>query len=407
MSWTATLPGNLPPGIYPLELEAQGSRSIWRSAVKVDLTGPAPLRWSLATGGANRDYPKVVREGDTLFLGVAECDWPARSGGVLAADAASGKKLWQTALGEDVHAAPAADAKYVYALTNQGTVVKLDRKDGSILKRRNLPLSDHPAQWRLARMPLVLEGGVLYCGVVEGARFRIFPLDPETLESRGTALDVAPTELYNDGFSVWKDRIYYDIDGESGCFDPKSGKKLWSHKNNAKSIFRAASCGAPLIWEGKVLFQHRSFMTLADAETGNILWTETAGAPFSNWRKHGLARRGDLILWSYARGIAVRDRNTGRERPGYRIASIYGEKVWPAVWSQQIMHSSAPVVTADGSVILPGDDGRILRFREPERSWKDPEELFARPVPVKGDCATDGGTLWFADFDGMLHALAL
>lgn len=116
-------------------LDAEKGTELWRVPTTLRSFGPpvvvgANVVFGLGTGNLSEDLssepePTVPRE-------------RTAAGAVLCVSADAGKEVWRYDLPKSVHAAPAADARSVYAACRDGYLYALDRRTGKLRWKRSL-----------------------------------------------------------------------------------------------------------------------------------------------------------------------------------------------------------------------------------------------------------------------------
>lgn len=176
--------------------ERKLDRLIWRYEAKVPIGGPITLHDGLVfAGGGNGDFiasdPKPMgvvvaldaKTGrkrwetpfaDAVLTAIAVGDGKAicgsRTGEVVALNPSDGKVAWRRAISGNapVLASPAVTRKHVYAVTNDGTLAVLNSSDGSIVERITINADGKSAGGNLCLSSPTIAGSMLYVGSESG-----------------------------------------------------------------------------------------------------------------------------------------------------------------------------------------------------------------------------------------------
>jgi outer membrane protein assembly factor BamB len=176
--------------------EKKLDRLVWRFDTKVPIGGPITLHDNLVlAGGGNGDFigsdakptgvvvaldAKTGRKRwetpfpDAVLTSIAAIDGKAvcgcRTGEVVTMNLSDGKVIWRRAISGSapVLASPAVTKRHVYAVTNDGTLAVLNLSDGSIVERITINADGKPAGSNLCLSSPTIAASMLYVGSESG-----------------------------------------------------------------------------------------------------------------------------------------------------------------------------------------------------------------------------------------------
>lgn len=254
-----------------------------------------------------------TRLGLDVYVDDSHFLWVDNQGRLHAQDAATGKRLWITALDNRISSAPAIHGDWVYVVTQEGKVVALNKRDGALQwqvhvssealvppqfadgilvvycvdgKVFGLNASDGAERWhhdsevpaitlRGNATPTISADGRVLVGLSEG---ELTALDLWTGQSRWNVSVATPrgrSELDRmvdvDASPVIAGDVVYTAayQGQVAAFQLETGRVLWSTEmSTAKDIAVA---------DGQVyVADEESVLYALDAQSGRILWKQDA-----------------------------------------------------------------------------------------------------------------------------------
>lgn len=303
----------------------------------IDATSTLDTRWDTGIGdGLGRArYPLTpARDGDTLFAADAR-------GLVVALDAQSGKRDWETTLDSAVSSGLSAIAGHVYLGSKNGDVIALDQDDGS-------------EQWR-ARV------------------------SSEVLAAPQPNRDLL---------------IVQSTDGQITALDRQSGETRWSYESNPPSLTLRGT-GTPQTIDPVTFagFANGRLVTL-DNRTGEPLWQQQVAIPQGRTEVDRLVDLtgqplltpdGRLYVTSYNGRLIALEATRGQ-----------------LIWERELSSRHTPLLVGDYLFVVT-DDSRVLALdaQSGDEVWQN-DDLTGRwlTAPAFAD-----GRLVVGDFEGYLHLL--
>ncbi|WP_256837637.1 carboxypeptidase regulatory-like domain-containing protein [Ornithinimicrobium faecis] len=265
------------------------------------------IRWQVPTGGGQRGTPAISADGETVYVTTGgnatmlalntqdgstlwsydfEGEVPTyasptivdgtvyvavgngEAGSVHAVDAATGERVWRTAIGGGVFFGPAvADGVAVAASTATGRVVGLDTATGEILWERSetisisLPAIDAGKVYLGTSNETFTSGSVLALDLLTGA---------EVWETEGGDTQGSSPVLYDDLVILGSHTA-----GSVSAYDASTGEIVWNH-----FVGSAVTSSVAVTTGGVVLGASQNWGVYAlDATSGEVLWEDQLPAP--------------------------------------------------------------------------------------------------------------------------------
>ena len=214
--------------------------------------GGPPRAWQVQ--GAGEGYSSfAVAQGKLYTLG-------ARSGVeyVMAFDANSGKKLWETPhgsrfsndQGDGSRSTPVVDGSQVYSLGASGDLSSVDAATGKLIWKKNVlqQFGGGNIQWGLSESPLVLSDRILVNAGARGASIvALKKTDGATLWQSGNEEAGYSSAVLHTVGGV-PQAIYFTAQRAVGV-DVRDGRQLWSYDKVAN---RTANIATPIVRGNRV-----------------------------------------------------------------------------------------------------------------------------------------------------------
>jgi len=405
----------VPLGEYTLRVRAQSQRGeLWSSESTFTLTADSPVMptpktdWPtlLCSFETNRVTPDVVEPplqlawvapmngnigtsspvlmGGRIYIGVEDSDigWP--NAGVLALDAQTGVRIWQSKT-ESIRHTVAADKARIYALSVDGKIYAFDATNGEKVWVTEVYAPN--ARYKAAKSACMLcenrvlvfcEPGFLVCLDAQRGE-ELWRDKTEGSWTRQSCPIVSDGTVY---ISMRPITIAYELD---------TGQRRWTAET---PIGRSAS--PPIVQDGVVYINGSTFHA-CDAQTGEVLWTTPTptGSTFGvfcpavdNGVVYGGG--GEVVALNAFRG----------ERIWSFQASMDDESRLVKNKRQTIGGLSSPAISGK-TLYIGSDDGNLyaLNAKTGEVIWK-----YYFGVPVKSSPIVSGNTVYVAASDGNVYA---
>jgi outer membrane protein assembly factor BamB len=319
---------------------------------------------------------------------------------VLALDAASGKKLWQTAVassyknaqGDGPRATPTIVGERVFVYTGEGVLAALQTRDGKLLWSHNVPkeLGGKPAEYGMACSPLVVGERVIVTAGVPRATVAAYDSASGKLVWTAGSEDPAgysSPALLNVG---GREQVVVVNGAAAQGIDPAKGDILWRHVYETEFNCNTAT---PVAVKDQVFIssgENHGSVLLALSPKGDKfeaseVWSSqgTKSVLRSEWQT-------SILLDGYLYGMD----NVGSAGPITHLTCIKaetGERVW-----QQPRFGKGNFIAADGKLFLSTVKGELVIARATPKGYEEigrKEVLgFTRQAP-----ALAGGRLYLRD----------
>ncbi|MCG8455438.1 MAG: PQQ-binding-like beta-propeller repeat protein, partial [Holophagales bacterium] len=306
-------------------------------------------------GPSAPDRPEPVSGplGASEEAGIGEDDLPEADTGAgeVAGAGPVFDRAWSAVLGEEIWAPPAVDGTVVYAGSDAGQLVALDRRTGEA--RWRLPLG-HPLRRRAVSVGeavlAVDEGGILYAAAAaSGAE----------LWRLAGGFTTAPVVLGGAGRASPSRVVLADRRGRLVALEAASGKRIWR-----RMVASGAVSGEPASGLGQVIVSDSAGRIHAlDAHSGELRWSVEVGADPTP------ARLGGASVFLVADGFLV------------ALRAADGQELWRTQTSELV---GLPPAVAGDRVLVAGGHGRLYAFdalRGVER-WRRHGDGYLRSAPV-------------------------
>jgi outer membrane protein assembly factor BamB len=350
------------------------------------LQSPSPL-WVKHTGSVHVLHNSPVVAGGRVFVAVGNPNAGTPGAGVLCLDAATGKQIWKSdsPLG-DVRSAVSVHNNVVYAITGDGWVAAYDAATGRSLwsKPMNSAYQDGRPLAINNTPPVPTRHGLLVTDWQKPQRL----LDFATGEGRAElAGDVG---YYASFATVFDDRMYSVRRGGGNVLQLPDGKEVYKFEEASRST------SAPIVVDGKLIYNGSSGIRVRDASTGKLLWQKgLTNAGYQNaipvvWDDQILVNGEDLRILDLKTGETRRTVMCGREADRFLRSR-----------RQAMAGSSTPIIAGDHAWF--GHDDTSIRAinRAGDVVWE-----YRLGTPIKTAPAISGNLLFVHDYAGNLWCFA-
>jgi outer membrane protein assembly factor BamB len=318
------------------------------STVEKELSlSPDPkIKWCYVTDALYLHRPEVVCHKGRLYLNITSGNFPGK-GGVTALDAATGKKLWHTALPGNIDAGAAIWKNQLFVLSASGVFYILDAENGQVLKKKNLAENLSANSFiRCTVAPVVTAGGKVF---IQGTG--ITPALYDTASGEFTFLPRLRTAHAFHAAAVSGNLIALTSPAAI-LFDAEQKKILWK----AAVSVGAGSQAPPVFDKNAVYFALQRVLVKADLASGKILWTQKTWA--RRQEMGGIVKTGNLILLSAGNRIGTFDAATGKRVNKFITLPCFPGR--PGKF-RRAANQAVPVLI-NGKVLLPTDMAGIQLF---------------------------------------------
>jgi outer membrane protein assembly factor BamB len=330
-----------------------------------ELIDPLPVKrlWSAKVGGSGENLDLQLRPSSDGTLVYAA----AHGGQVVAVDAESGARVWQTDLKLPLAAGPGYGDERLAVGSNDGDLAVLAAEDGTVLWQKNLGAE-------VLATPLIV-GGLVIVRTVDG---RLIALDVEDSIERWSLRREVPTLSLrgNSAPAASADRVIAGFDdGTVIAVALRTGDVLWDVSflppGGRTVIDRLADIDADIrvVGDDVYVFGYQTQVALLSLTTGQIGWNlDLSGhqRPGLDWSR--------IYLTDFEGGIRSVDRTTGASR-----------------WVQQDLRNRGTTgPTAIGQHVVVGDFEGYLH-------WIDFETGLIRARARAGDGAITTSPLVLGD----------
>jgi outer membrane protein assembly factor BamB len=367
------------------------------------VTAPLRLAWFHNTGGLLRVGSPVVADG-MVFAGVDDSA-NNRESGVVAVNAATGKRLWKVAADSPVKATPALGSGRVVFISYLGTVYCVESRTGDIAWKYNLGDGTEPLG---GRSPIVVDG-VAYVGAINGPltpiagpTFIAVELSSGKIKWKTSIPDTRDITHHGYLATGYKDGQLYLADSKRGLYvlDASNGEIIWAGKDII----------GPSTSTGITIGDKLCFM-------GNLSGTVFAVDPTA--RK----RQWKLNLWLGDEYRPLHSTPAWRESTLY-IGTHYGtltaldvqsqEKIWEFYTQPALLNPShrVPFAQEHGPVLSsPVISGDIIYFGSVDGWFYAVSRTTGKGIwkyeigsPIMTSAAVSGNTVFVGALDGNLYA---
>jgi len=302
----------------------------------------------------------------------------------------SGKEAYRVRLGGRSLASPAVVGDLAYVPTDEGVLLALDIRDGTVRwtsvigRRTSLGQVDN---WDIYQSSPSVSDGVVYVGSADGGVYAVSADDGRQKWRFQTNHVVRATPAVVDG------RVFCgSFDGKVYALDAATGKELWEVNTKTRGVPWNSVQGSCAVMDGLVYVGSRSsFFYGIDAASGAVRWRHSHDG---DWVPSSPAVRDGIAYVGQSDGSKV------------TAVSAKGEPLW--VFNAPNETFSSPALAGDVLYVAGNDNyntkgkGSLsaLDIRTGKALWtlEVPGSVWACPV-VAGD------TVYVSCADGMLYAV--
>jgi outer membrane protein assembly factor BamB len=274
----------------------------------------------------------------------------------------------------------AMDGDWIYAASQNGTVVKLDKQTGKETFRVNLK--------RPLTAGLAVDSEGIYVGNLDGELVSLNKTDgSERWRKQLSSEVVSPPAV--DGLNV----IVQTNDGAVVNLNPQTGEQRWRQDTQIPALtLRGASSGAifgPFVAVGAA----NGILAIFDLKTGQKRWADRVAVPTGDTE---IERLVDVDSTPVVQGNLLIAVSYQGNLTAYNITS--GLKAW----SQPASSYKDLAVNGD-KVFVSQSDGKIIAFNSNsgQKAWEQSGLERRKPSAV----AVSENALFVTDYAGILHAL--
>ena len=353
---------------------------------RVQNTGPsAPLfpMWVAHTGSVHVLHNSPVVARGKVYVSVGNPNAGAPGAGVLCLNIATGEHIWKADSPHgDIRGAVSVREGAVFAITGDGHVAAWNADSGDPLW--SVPMQSSNAEGR----PLAINNTPPI-----PTRFGLLVTDwqkPQYLLDYASGKRVSTlsgdTGYYASFATVFDDVMYSVRRGGGSAIRLPDGEQLYSFDESSRST------SAPIVVDGKLIYNGSSGIRVRDAATGDIIWQKgTANAGYQNsipvvWGDRILVNGTDLVILDLKTGETLHTVKCGREPDRFHRSR-----------RQALAGSSTPIVAGD--IAWFGHDDTSLRgiTRDGNVVWEH-----RLGTPVKTAPVVTGNLVLVHDFAGNL-----
>ncbi|MDP6112222.1 MAG: PQQ-binding-like beta-propeller repeat protein [Planctomycetota bacterium] len=374
-------PAAKPAGDWPsLWGKANGGRSAAQS-----IRPPLRLAWIGHTDASIPFFSSPALADGKVVIGVSDSNIGWQRAGVVCFDAKTGKRLWKTHTGSDVHSSVAiADGK-IYALSTMGKVYCIDLQSGEI--RWNKPaVPGRGFHWTMSIGPVSVSEGKV-CAVTSNSGPAC--LDANTGKRLWTS-DVLPGWYYpTAGLSVFDGHGFTADENRIGAIDIKNGKVIWK-----KTVTRARGFSSPTKYGEQLYVAHRGLLRALNPKNGDEIWQTPSGSS----KSPGIpVEHNGRVFTTGSSGVYAFDAATGKRLWTISIAdaSLFKNSLF------QSTTESSSVAAAGDYLYLGSENGTFycLEAATGKITWR-----YYIGVPIKTSPLVSGNMVVFSAFDGNVYA---
>ena len=356
------------------------------SPPRVTKTGPsAPLfpRWVTHTGSVHVLHNSPIVAKGRVYVSVGNPNAGAPGSGVLCLEIATGEQLWKANSPHgDIRGPVSVHDDNVYAITGDSHVTAWNADTGDLLW--SVPMQrGHDAGRPLAinnTPPIPTRFGLL----VTDWQKPQYLFDYASGKREATLS--GDTGYYASFATVFDDVMYSVRRGGGNAIRMPDGEQLYKFDETSRST------SAPIVVDGKLIYNGSSGIRVRDATTGDLIWQKgIANAGYQNaipvvWGDRILVNGTDLVILDLNTGATLHTVQCGREADRFRRSR-----------RQALAGSSTPIVAGDLAWF--GHDDTSLRgiTHKGEVIWEH-----RLGTPIKTASVVTGNLLLVHDFAGNL-----
>ena len=339
--------------------------------------------WVAHTGSVHVLHNAPVTSGGKVFVSVGNPNAAAPGAGVLCLDATTGKQIWKAASPHgDMRGPVSVHDHRVYAITGDGWVVAYDAETGrqvwskpmhpNYQAGRPLAINNTP--------PVPTRHGLLVSDWQKPQRLLKY--------TDGAELAAIPGDVgYYASFATVFDDVMYSVRrGGGDAIHLPHGQEMYQFEEPSRST------SAPIVVDGKLIYNGSSGIRVRDAATGKLMWQKgTGNAGYQNaipvvWDDQILVNGTHLQIFDLATGQTRKTVMCGQEADRFLRSR-----------RQTMAGSSTPIVSGDYAFF--GHDDTSLRAinRAGDVVWEH-----RLGTPIKTAPAISGNKLFVHDYAGNL-----
>jgi outer membrane protein assembly factor BamB len=375
-------PSGIPPTDFPTVLSGQPPRVISNGPSQ-----PMFPQWVTHTGSAHVLHNSTVVANGRVYVSVSNPNAGAPGAGVLCLDITTGKQIWKAESPHgDIRGPVSVHEHKVYAVTGDSHVAAWNADNGDLLWSE--PMQPGYASGRPLAInntpPLPTRFGLL----VSDWQKPQYLLDYATGERLATL--EGNTGYYASFATVFDDVMYSVRRGGGSALRLPGGEEVWKIDETSRST------SAPIVVDGKLIYNGSSGLRVRDAKTGDLIWQKgIANAGYQNaipvvWDNRILVNGTDLVILDLETGRTLHTVECGREADRFHRSR-----------RQAMAGGSTPIVA--GNLAWFGHDDTSLRgiTRDGEVVWD-----YRLGTPVKTAPVVSGHLLLVHDFAGNMWCFA-
>ncbi|MDP6059886.1 MAG: PQQ-binding-like beta-propeller repeat protein, partial [Pirellulaceae bacterium] len=350
------------------------------------LQSPVPL-WVTHTRSVHVLHNSPVVAGGRVFVSVGNPNAGTPAAGVLCLDAATGKRIWKADSPRgDIRSAVSVHNNIVYAVTGEGWVAAYDASTGRELWSKPMNAAYHDGRPLAINNtpPVPTRHGLLVSDWQKPQRLLDFTTGKELSQLQG---DVG---YYASFATVFDDVMYSVRRGGGSALRLPEGKEIYKFEEASRST------SAPIVVDGKLIYNGSSGIRVREASTGKLLWQKgLTNAGYQNavpvvWDDRILVNGEDLRILALENGETHRTVMCGREADRFLRSR-----------RQSMAGSSTPIIAGDLAWF--GHDDTSVRAinRAGDVVWE-----YRLGTPIKTAPAITGNLLLVHDYAGNLWCFA-
>jgi outer membrane protein assembly factor BamB len=352
--------------------------------------GPDPTLsplWVTHTGGIHVLHNSPVVAGGRVFVSVGNPNAGTPAAGILCLDAATGKRIWKADSPRgDIRSAVSVHNNIVYAVTGEGWVAAYDADSGRPLWNKPMNAAYHDGRPLAINNtpPVPTRHGLLVSDWQKPQMLLDFTTGKELSQLQG---DVG---YYASFATVFDDVMYSVRRGGGSALRLPEGKEIYNFEEASRST------SAPIVVDGKLIYNGSSGIRVREASTGKLLWQKgLTNAGYQNavpvvWDDRILVNGEDLRILDLEDGETHCTVMCGREADRFLRSR-----------RQSMAGSSTPIIAGDLAWF--GHDDTSVRAinRAGDVVWEH-----RLGTPIKTAPAITGNLLLVHDYAGNLWCFA-
>ena len=343
--------------------------------------------WVTHSGSVHVLHNSPVIAGGRVFVSVGSPNAGTPGAGVLCLDAATGKRLWKADSPRgDIRSPVSVHNSVVYAITGEGWIAAHDAETGRLLwsKPMNRVYRDGRPLAINNTPPVPTRHGLLVADWQKPQRLMDFATGRELSQLNG---DVG---YYASFATVFDDVMYTVRRGGGSAVRMPEGNEIYRFEEASRST------SAPIVVDGKLIYNGSSGIRVREASTGDLLWQKgLTHAGYQNavpviWDDQILVNGEDLRILDLETGETRRTVMCGREADRFVRSR-----------RQAMGGSSTPIIAGDLAYFGHDDSSVRAINRGGDVVWE-----YRLGTPIKTAPAITGNLLLIHDYAGNLWCFA-